>query len=218
MSETREPSAPPDVLPFEPPVAVPVESSASSDTAPLTAAQAGAEAPTLSYAGRGDFEQCVWRQGKLLVASLGAPLPNRCIKCNAPAEGRPLKRRLSWHHPAIYLLVLAALLAYVIVALILRKQAVVEFGLCARHRARRRWAVAICWLFVLGSVGLLFLAAIVENLAFAALACVSVVTGLLVYLFGGQPVTPYRIDDHAVWLRGVCADYLSTLPPSPWRI
>ena len=57
---------------------------------------------------------------------------------NAPAEGYTKKFNLSWHHPALYLIVLAGVLIYVIVALIVRKTARVNIPLCPAHRAKRR--------------------------------------------------------------------------------
>jgi hypothetical protein len=42
-----------------------------------------------------------WREGKTLVMWKEAVLPDRCIRCNAPANGRRLIRKLNWHEPAI---------------------------------------------------------------------------------------------------------------------
>ena len=39
-----------------------------------------------------------------------ARLPDRCVVSNQPAEGFTLKRKLTWRHPALYLLVLPGLL------------------------------------------------------------------------------------------------------------
>src|SRR6266446_5069294 len=52
----------------------------------------------------------VWQDRGLLVIRKGAVLPDRCVKCNAPAEGYRLKRNLAWHQPAIYLTILAGIL------------------------------------------------------------------------------------------------------------
>ncbi len=78
------------------------------------------------------------RKGKQLVVELGAVFPDRCLKCNAPAEGFKKRFNVSWHHPALYLLVLLGLLIYVIVALVVRKTARLDIPLCPRHRALRR--------------------------------------------------------------------------------
>src|SRR3954464_15581653 len=56
----------------------------------------------------------VWRDGPILVMHKIAPLPDYCIKCNSPANGLRIRRKLSWHHPALYILVFGAALFYVI--------------------------------------------------------------------------------------------------------
>jgi len=50
----------------------------------------------------------VWRDNKTLVMTKDALLPDQCVKCNAPAHGFKLKRKLTWHHPALYLIILVA--------------------------------------------------------------------------------------------------------------
>ena len=65
----------------------------------------------------------LWRERFLLVMDKTATLPDdRCIVCHAPATGKPLRRKLSWHTPWWYLLVLFNLLVYVIAAMIVRRK------------------------------------------------------------------------------------------------
>src|SRR5438270_17415 len=80
----------------------------------------------------------LWRQGNVLVMHKLAPLPDRCVKSNQPANGRTLKRSLRWHHPAIYLALLAHFLIYVVLALVLSKSAIIRIGLSEEWIARRR--------------------------------------------------------------------------------
>ncbi|HUY92595.1 MAG TPA: hypothetical protein VMV10_27900, partial [Pirellulales bacterium] len=54
----------------------------------------------------------VWRDGAVLAMHKRAVLPDRCVKCNRPAGGGRLKRSLSWHHPAWFLLILISLWIY----------------------------------------------------------------------------------------------------------
>ena len=71
----------------------------------------------LEGAVRMDGGDC-WRDGRQLVVRPGCTLPDRCIKCNEPAEHPLQSRRFYWHHPALYLLVLVDLLIYLVVAVI----------------------------------------------------------------------------------------------------
>jgi hypothetical protein len=66
---------------------------------------------------RGEPVGSAFRDGKRLVARKDAVLPDRCVKCNAPAEGFRVKMKL---HPTT-----------------------LEFGLCPIHQKRRRmWRLA----------------------------------------------------------------------------
>jgi len=121
----------------------------------------------------------LWRQGDMLVMHKWAPLPDICLKSNEPATRR-LKRSLSWHHPAIFLLLLISPLIYIIVALILRKSATLYIPLTEEWYARRRRRMLFAWVAGLLS-GLLFFAGLaylnepfaVWVLVFAVVVCVS---------------------------------------------
>ena len=94
----------------------------------------------------------IWRSGRQLVTSLNATLPARCIKCNAPAEGKPIKRKLSYLNPAVYLALLVpvfGVIVYLITALITRKTGVAMVSICRRHRFARRLVIIVSWLLVL---------------------------------------------------------------------
>jgi hypothetical protein len=166
--------------------------------------------PTVGMPGSG-----VWRSKSTLVMSKGAALPDRCVKCNEPAHGIRLKRKLTWHHPAIYLLILVAVLIYLIVSLILRKRATVEFGLCERHLAIRRRNMLITWvLFLLGVAGFV-VAVVAENGIYVLVGAILLLGALIYGLVVVRVVSPSRIDDKFVWLRGVNKNYLSQLPQWP---
>jgi hypothetical protein len=156
----------------------------------------------------------VWRDKATLVMSRDALLPKRCVKCNALTDGR-LTRKLTWHHPAIYILILVAWLAYLIVALIVRKRATIEVGLCEEHRSRRRTYIWITLgLVLLGLAG--FALAIMANDGAPALFGVLVM--LTAIIFGAIAIrvtAPSKIDDRFIWLRGVNKDYLNQFPQWP---
>ncbi len=153
----------------------------------------------------------VWRDKSRLVMTRDALLPDRCVKCNAPTVGR-LKRKLSWHHPAIYLIILVALLIYLIVAMVLRKTATIEIGLCDEHRAIRKRYILITWVLALLGVGGLVLGAMTEDATYALLGLAALLGALIFGVTMVRPVTPHKIDDRFVWLRGVNRDYLDELP------
>ena len=156
----------------------------------------------------------VWRDKSTLVMSRDAVLPMRCVKCNVATSGR-LKRKMSWHHPALFILLLVAWLIYLIVAMIVRKSATVELGICDLHRARRRSFILITWLaVVLGFAGI-FLGLMANEGTPALFGVFLLLAGIIFGLIAVRVTAPSRIDDQFVWLTGVNKDYLNQLPQWP---
>ncbi len=161
----------------------------------------------------------VWRDGALLVMSKDAELPDRCIKCDAPAEGWRLKRKLSWHPPAYYLLILLHVVIYVIVALIIRNKATLYIPLCPEHRRKRRRSIAIAWALCLTGIG-----AFVTGISgqgrmqdtitpfLLAGGALTFLAGLICAIPASQTVTPKKIDKQYVWLKKVSPELLAGLP------
>ncbi len=158
----------------------------------------------------------LWRQGPRLVMTREASLPHRCVKCNAPTTGPLLKRSLSWHHPAYFLIALVALLIYVIVAMIVNKRAKIEIGLCPGHRQLRGIFIGVAWAGVLaGIAGIVYGFANESLLGFVGL--LALLVGVVVGNFGARVVYATRIDDRHLWIKGFCRDYLQDLPEWPGK-
>jgi len=156
----------------------------------------------------------VWRDNSKLVMSRDAVLPMRCVKCNAATSGR-LKRNLSWHHPALFILLLVAWLIYLIVAMIIRKRATVEVGICDEHRARRRSFIWItCIAIGLGFAGV-FLGLMANEGSPALVGVLVLLAGIIFGVIAVRVTAPSKIDDQFVWLTGVHKDYLNQLPQLP---
>jgi MFS family permease len=154
-----------------------------------------------------------WRDQNTLVMTKDASLPDRCVKCNAPANGTRVKRKLSWHHPAIYLVILVAWIIYLVLAITLSKRATVFVGLCAEHYQRRRKLMIVGWVML--AIGL-----ITPFLAFANDYPGVGVLGLLLFLASAiflvmvaRIVKVKKIDDRFVWLTGIDSNYLAQFTP-----
>jgi GYF domain 2 len=154
----------------------------------------------------------LWRSNKRLVARTETVFPDRCVKCNAPAGGFRLKRRLYWVHPAYFLLILCNLLVLLVVYLIVRKKAVVHIGLCERHRTKRKRGLIIAWSSVAVGIISMFYAGFMSS-------GWGILIGLIVLLGGGitgavmaRAVTPTKVDKEYVWLAGVNRDFMAGLP------
>lgn len=166
--------------------------------------------------------QGLWRQGKLLVIEKTAELPYVCIKSNEPADGR-LTRKLTWHHPLISVSILASPIIYIILAAILSKRATIHIGLSDAWFAKRRTRIVIAWLLSLGGFGALVSGIVLMNniqmqntaplLMFGGF--IAFIVGIIYGLVAGRLVTPDKITDHHVWLKGVHPEFLAGLPEWP---
>jgi hypothetical protein len=176
--------------------------------APSRASLAGAAVAPLESGG-------TWRDGAVLVLSPDAPLPGRCVRCNEPSEGPTKSRRLYWHSPWLYLLILANILIYAIVAVIVRKKAVVAPGLCSAHKRRRRNGIIIAWTLLIAGFALLFM-------GIGGTKPVAIPGGLLLILVAvifsasvTRIVRAKRIDAQYVRLKGCGTAFLDSMPPFP---
>jgi len=156
--------------------------------------------------------QVVWSGRELMIPD-GASIADRCVRCGDPSDGRPFKRRLSWHPGALYLLILfPGLLIYLIVAMFVRKRATIYVGLCERHRRQRRTMMAVAGGVLLAAIALFFMAAnstdddLIRMIVPAGIA--GAVTSLVMAMvISKQLGYPGRIRPPFVWLKNVHSGY-----------
>jgi hypothetical protein len=153
----------------------------------------------------------IWRKKSVLIMNKQTPLPGRCVKCNVPTQ-HTLKRKLRWHHPALYLLIFVGILFYAILAMVLSKSATVYVGLCETHAGARKRDILITWMLVLVSFASFYFAVTSEAMSLF-LAGVVLFLGAVIYgIVKTRVVTPRKIDDHYVYLTGLHANYLEQFP------
>lgn len=78
------------------------------------------------------------RDGNTVIVPVGSDLPARCIVCNAPVVGPIKKKKVYWHTPWLYLLILVNVILYAVVGLFARKTFEVSAGLCEQHAGIRK--------------------------------------------------------------------------------
>jgi hypothetical protein len=151
-----------------------------------------------------------WNQLGGLVTSTEAVLPDRCVKCNRPTEGHHLKRTMYWHSPWLYLLCISIWI-YLIVALIVRKKAIVTFGLCPEHQAARRKGIWMAW----GIVAATVVAIVALNDAgWGLVAFLAGLVGLVVAVrLRVAVLRPTRIDGTHAYIAGAGEAFVASLPP-----
>lgn len=153
-----------------------------------------------------------WSDGKTLIMHKSAQLPDRCIKCNALTNGSHLKRNLTWHHPALALLILIGLPVYLIVALILRKSAKVNLSLCQEHIQKHRTALIVSWLLFLGGLLGVILGIAQESWNFALPGMALIAASAVYGTARAQVVAVAKMDDQYIWLKRINRDFLAGLP------
>ena len=156
------------------------------------------------------------RCGTLLVAGPRAELPDRCFKCNQPALGYRKKCELSWHHPTLYLLILAGLVVYAIVAICVRNKATVYVPVCAPHRAKRRRGIII-GLCIMAASPVAFWAGVKwDRPEVFIFGLFTLFGGLVVAVLAAQTVTPATITSRGIaYLKGVHPALLEGLTEVP---
>jgi hypothetical protein len=168
--------------------------------------------PKAALEDRSGNDTDMWREGKVLVLRKGCDFPNRCIKCNAPSVAPRRRYKLSWHTPWLYLLILLALLLYAIVALIVRKTAVVDIGLCERHQKRVLWGRIIGWGGLALELALGIGSGVLDKPELGVIALVLALPWIITTLVVNRLVLPDRIDDNLVRLKGCGEEFLRSLP------
>lgn len=135
------------------------------------------------------------RDGKWVLVPSGSDLPPRCIICNEPVEGLGKQKKLYWHSPWFYLLILVNPLIYVLIGLIVRRSIKVSPRLCRQHAARRR---RLLLLFVGSGLALMFAGFAQIGQDVAALCFVLAIVLLIIAGFAGRTVYSRKITrDHA---------------------
>ncbi len=162
----------------------------------------------------------IFQSGKWLVVHKTAQLPGRCIKSNEPTDSR-LKRKLYWHHPAVYLAILFNLIVYAVIALAIRKSAQFDIPLAPRYKQRRIRNILIAWAMVFAGIGIFILAAVMArpnspSALLFLLVPIFIIGGALVGIFGCRVVYAKKIDDHYVWLGGTCDAFRAQFPVWPY--
>lgn len=158
-----------------------------------------------------EAEGC-WRDGALLIVTHNSVLPKRCVKCNAPTELPIKERKLYWHHPGIYLVLVINVLLYLIVALIARKKIAVAPGLCAEHAKRRRFGIAIAWAGLGGGLLLVFVGAAQGPGFLIILGILLILICVIIGMLMSRVLYPKIIDERGAHLKGAGEEFLSSIP------
>lgn len=177
--------------------------------------------------------QEIWRDGKCLVVSKNAILPNVCLFTNEPTDGSTVKHPFAWTHPAFVwigaiLLVLVfpvGLLVCAIASPFINHRAKLLLPVCAKRVARwkmrrRIWLGAVALAVALWAACFGLITANANDMA-VVLFCISlavVFLGVLLSMLIGWKMKVAKIHKDYVWLEGVHPEYLARFPELPMRV
>ena len=152
-----------------------------------------------------------WRDGNRIVMDRNATLPDRCLKCNEPANGFRRSERLTYI-PTTQQLMLG------VWSYLDAKRAPVEIGLCDRHRTSRPLTIAL-----ISAAAVAF--SIFEatqlrpsNVILPMLAALAFIGGCVGLVYALYPRSVVRAADMTathLWLKGGGEQFLASLPNAP---
>jgi energy-converting hydrogenase Eha subunit B len=121
-------------------------------------------------------------------------------------------KKLAWHHPGWYALILINLLIYAIVGSLVSKRVKVEFGLCEEHTAKRRNIIIASWAIFFGSLGTaFFLGTSIDNPdAAIGIGLLGFLVAVILGLVGGRSIYAKRITEDEVRIAGCGEPFLES--------
>ena len=149
-------------------------------------------------------------------------MPDRCMECNAPADGGRFKQVSIWFDP-VYLFLLPIL---PLIVVFIAQMATVELGLCAIHlrqHQRDRELSNTTPLYFIGGIFLAVIPFIGElwpipfwwRAPFALTAGAAMIVVSVRRVFPRKRVWACNIDRDYAWYKEVDPDYLAQFPPFP---
>lgn len=143
-------------------------------------------------------------------------MPRRCVKCNEQADEPTAARKVYWHSPWLYFLLLFNIIIFALVAFLARKTATVAPGLCVEHKKRRRTAIALAWAGALIGIVVMYVGmATPFGVWGAAMGALVILASIVAGMIFGRVVYASRIDKSYVRLKGGGELFLGSLPPFP---
>jgi hypothetical protein len=158
-----------------------------------------------------NYTKNVWRDGSLLIMTKETILPNRCIKCNAPAI-KLLRRTVEWYPRYVIVVFLLIRIVGLILYFCTRKRVTVYIGICEGHVNKRRFGVLAGFVIMLIGFVAFFSAMVNENFPVVFLGLLSILAGIIFMVMSWRTITAKKIEEPYVWVKGVHKDFLDTLP------
>ena len=152
-----------------------------------------------------------YREGSCMVVRSVGGVPDRCVVCNGPAV-KKIRKKLFWHHPALYILIPMGLIIYLIVAMAVRKMVIVNLGLCEKHQKRAVLDKLFTLAAVIGGFLMIFGGAIYHAPPMIVAGILAIFLGLF-YIAIRNIVSVKSIDGAGIArVKGAGKKFLDSLP------
>lgn len=163
-----------------------------------------------------------WSEGRFLVVSQNAVLPQYCVKCGQSTNDPPWKRKFSWHPQWYFVFILFGILPYAILSMAASKRMVVLVPLCSGHRERYKGLRLAALILLFGCIPEMIVAGTylrpdLQGLGVFA-GIMSMLAGLICLSLYGSILQPKHIDENFGYFRNVNVNFLNMLPPRPPHI
>lgn len=152
-----------------------------------------------------------WREKNQLVVRKGAIPPRRCIKCNEEPAEPPYHKKVSWHRPFWFILVVLSLWLYILVYFFVRYKGEIEVSLCEKHKSKRRFWMAFSWILGIASL-VSVIGGFSQNLPVLGLVgLVGILVAIVTAIVQTRLLIPTKMDESTMWFKGACPEYLDSL-------
>ncbi|HEX5127182.1 MAG TPA: hypothetical protein VFW00_10620 [Rhodocyclaceae bacterium] len=141
-----------------------------------------------------------------------AQLPHRCVQCNTDVTPPIKARKVYWHHPGWYALILINVLIYLVVAMVVRNKAEIRPALCAMHRRKRTWRLTLSLVLMFSCILGICVALENDNSIAIGLMVIGLLVTLVASIRFSNFIVPKRIDAKYIRLKGCGPAFLQSLP------
>jgi hypothetical protein len=151
-----------------------------------------------------------WQYRGYLVASNGAVLPQRCVKCNSTHDVQMNRKNYRWKPSAALLLGKAS-------RLIAERESAITYGVCSRHRRLRHQLILATLLVLAAGFAVIGLAMHIERPMVSLIGLVLILASAIIWTF--TPVlSPYSSHEgETTAYKGAGGKFLETLPQSTFN-
>lgn len=157
-------------------------------------------------------------EGRALVVPKDTPFPQICVRTGSTENliAIPIRRILTWHHPALYLTILLSVLIYIVIVLIVRRKSTHTIYLTKEARSSQiKWHL-FNWALFLSSAACLFSAIETASGELGMAAILGLIASTIVYSLKVRILYATKIDETHARIAGIPPAVMAKIAEA-WR-